>query len=160
MPSSNWIYRRLGFGIAVSLCILAFTACEYEVPITSSPTRKVQERLLGNWISQDGKEHMRVRRLDDNIYIVYYDGDLFRAYHSDVANTPFVSVQDINSNDRKYAYVVWKLSDDSEHLKLRSVNRDVIPKEKKNSTAVAKFLEENANNPDLLGEEIQFNKET
>ncbi|PYL42433.1 MAG: hypothetical protein DMF42_06840 [Verrucomicrobia bacterium] len=160
MPSSNWIYRRLGFGIAVSLCILAFTACEYEVPITSSPTRKVQERLLGNWISQDGKEHMRVRRLDDNIYIVYYDGDLFRAYHSDVANTPFVSVQDINSNDRKYAYVVWKLSDDSKDLRLRSVNRDVIPKEKKNSTAVAKFLEENANNPDLLGEEIQFNKET
>jgi hypothetical protein len=160
VPSSNWIYRRLGFGIAVSLCILAFTACEYEVPITSSPTRKVQERLLGNWISQDGKEHMRVRRLDDNIYIVYYDGDLFRAYHSDVANTPFVSVQDINSNDRKYAYVIWKLSDDSKHLRLRSVNRDVIPKEKKNSTAVAKFLEENANNPDLLGEEIQFNKET
>jgi len=82
---------------------------------------------------------MRVRRLDDNIYIVYYDGDLFRAYHSDVANTPFVSVQDINFNDRKYAYVVWKLSDDSEHLKLRSVKGDVIPKEKKNSTAVAKF---------------------
>jgi len=120
----------------------------------------VQEQVLGNWISQDGNEHMRVRRLDDNIYIVYYDGDLFRAYHSDVANTPFVSVQDINSNDRKYAYVVWKLSDDSKDLRLRSVNRDVIPKEKKNSTAVAKFLEENANNPDLLGEEIQFNKET
>ena len=154
------IGRGSGFGIAVSLCVLVFTACEYEVPITSSPTRKVQERLLGNWISQDGKEHMRVRRLDDNIYIVYYDGDLFRAYHSDVANTPFVSVQDINSNDRKYAYVVWKLSDDSKDLRLRSVNRDVIPKEKKNSTAVAKFLEENANNPDLLGEEIQFNKET
>ena|SRR5439155_4456314 len=47
--------------------------------------------------------------------------------------------KDINFNDRKYAYVVWKLSDDSEHLKLRSVKGDVIPKEKKNSTAVAKF---------------------
>jgi len=103
---------------------------------------------------------MRVRRLDDNIYIVYYDGDLFRAYHSDVANTPFVSVQDINSNDRKYAYVVWKLSEDSKHLRLRSVNHDVIPNEKKNSSAIARFLEENATNPDLLGEEIQFNKET
>jgi hypothetical protein len=52
----------------------------------------VQEQVLGNWISQDGKEHLRVRRLDENIYIVYYDGDLFRAYHSDVADTPFVSV--------------------------------------------------------------------
>jgi hypothetical protein len=160
VPSSTLIYRRSGFGIAVSLCILAFTACEYEVPITSSPTRKVQEQVLGNWISQDGKEHMKVRRLDDNIYIVYYDGDLFRAYHSDIADTPFVSVQDINSVGRKYAYVVWKLSDDSKQLRLRSVNRDVIPKEKKDSTAVAKFLKDNAKNPDLFGEEIEFNKET
>ena len=160
MPSSTLIYRRSGFGIAVSLCILAFTACDYEDPITSSPTRKVQERLLGNWISQDGKEHLKVRRQDDNIYIVCYDGDLFRAYHSDVADTPFVSVQDINFEDRTYAYVVWKLSDDSKQLRLRSVNRDVIPKEEKNSTAVAKFLKDKAKNPDLFGEEIEFNKET
>jgi len=160
VPSSTLIYRRSGFGIAVSLCILAFTACDYEDPITSSPTRKVQERLLGNWISQDGKEHLKVRRLDDNIYIVCYDGDLFRAYHSDVADTPFVSVQDINFEDRTYAYVVWKLSDDSKQLRLRSVNRDVIPKEEKNSTAVAKFLKDKAKNPDLFGEEIEFNKET
>jgi hypothetical protein len=89
-----------------------FSACEYEVPITPSPTQKVQERLLGDWTSADGKEKMKVRKLDDSIYIVYYDGDLFRAYHSDVAETPFASVQDLNSNDRKYAYVVWKLSDD------------------------------------------------
>jgi len=120
----------------------------------------VQERVLGNWISQDGNEQLRARRLDENIYIVYYDGDLFRAYHSDVADTPFVSVQDINSEDRKYAYVVWKLSDDSKQLILRSVDRDVIPKAKKDSTAVAKFLKDNAKNPDLFGEEIEFNKET
>jgi hypothetical protein len=157
---SKRICRGSGFGISVSLCILAFTACEYEVPITSSPTRKVQEQVLGTWISQDGKEHMRVRRLDENIYIVYYDGDLFRAYHSDVGDIPFVSAQDINSEDRKYAYVVWKLSDDSKQLRLRSVNRDVIPKEEKNSSAVAKFLKDNAKNPDLFGEEIKFNKET
>ncbi|HEX3232527.1 MAG TPA: hypothetical protein VHQ95_26340 [Pyrinomonadaceae bacterium] len=154
------ICRESGFGVAVSLCILAFTACEYEAPITSSPTRKVQERLLGNWISQDGKEHMRVRRLDDSIYVVYYDGDLFRAYHSDVAEMPFVSVQDINSNDRKYAYVVWKLSDDGKLLTLRNVKSDVIPKEQKDSARIAELLNENAKNPDLLGEEIEFNKET
>jgi hypothetical protein len=56
--------------------------------------------------------------------------------------------------------VVWKLSDDGKHLTLRSVNRNAIPQERKDSTAIAKFLEENAKNPDLFGEEIQFNKET
>ena len=148
------------FGAIVLLCIFAFTACDYEVLITPSPTRKVQERLLGNWTSSDGKEKMRVRRLDDSIYIVYYDGDLFRAYHSDIAEAAFVSVQDLNSSDRKYAYVIWNLSDDGKHLRLRSVNRNVVPQEKRDSTAIAKFLEENAKNPDLFGEEIQFDKET
>ena len=158
MTSSNLTRRSLGFGVAVCLCILVFNACEYEVPITSSPTRKVQEQLLGNWISLDGKENMRVRRLDDSTYVVYYDGDLFRAYHSDVAEMPLASVQDLNSKDRKYAYVVWKLSSDGKHLTLRSVNK-VIPKETKDSSEVAALLRKNARNPELFGEEIEFRKE-
>ena len=152
------IYRRLAFGVVVCLCILTFDACEYEVPITPSPTRKVQERLLGDWTSTDGKEKMKVRKLDDSVYIVYYDGDLFRAYHSDIGETPFASVQDLNSNDRKYAYVVWKLSDDSKHLSLRSVNK-LIPKETKDSATVAGLLTKNVRNPELFGEEIEFRKE-
>ncbi len=159
MNLSSLICRRLGFGVAICLSILAFAACEYEVPITPSPTRGVQERLLGDWVSLDGKEQMKVRRLDDSIYIVYFDGDLFRAYHSDVAETPFVSVQDINSSNRKYAYVVWKLLDDGKRLSLRNVKSTVIPKEQKDSARIAELLTENAKNPELFGEEIEFNKE-
>jgi hypothetical protein len=119
----------------------------------------VQEQLLGNWTSSDGKEKMRVRSLDDSIYIVYYDGDLFRAYHSDIAETPFVSVQDLNSHDRKYAYVVWKLSDNGSHLSLRNVSDKVVPKETKDSATVIGLLTKNAQNPELFGEEIEFRRE-
>jgi hypothetical protein len=119
----------------------------------------VEEQLLGNWSSLDGKEKMKVRRLDDSIYIVYFDGDLFRAYHSDVADTPFVSAQDLNSRDRKYAYVVWKLSNDGKRLSLRSVQSKVVPKGKKDSAEIAELLKENARNPELFGEGIEFNKE-
>ena len=69
-----------------------------------------------------------MRRLDDSTYVVYYDGDLFRAYHSDVAETPFATVQDLNSSDRKYAYVIWKLSDDGKNVRLWNVNDKVVPK--------------------------------
>ena len=100
-----------------------------------------------------------MRRLDDRTYVVYYDGDLFRAYHSDVTEIPLVSVQDLNSNDRKYAYVTWKLSDDRNRLTLRSVNDKVVPKEMKNSTTAAALLTKNARNPELFGEEIEFRKE-
>ena len=159
MTSSNVTYRRIIFGVVVGLCILVFNACQFEVPITSSPTRKVQEQLLGNWVSLDGKENMRVRRLDESTYVVYYDGDLFRAYHSDVAEMPLASVQDLNSNDRKYAYVAWKLSDDGKRLSLRNVSDKVIPKETRNSATVAALLTKNMRNPELFVEEIEFRKE-
>ena len=158
MSSSN-VARLRAAAAVIAVCVLALTACQYEVPITSSPTRKVQERLLGDWTSADGKEKLKLRSLDDSVYVVYYDGDLFRAYHSDVAETPFVSVQDLNSSDRKYSYVIWKLSDDGKFLKLRNVSDKVVPKETKDSAAVVALLTKNASNPDLFGEEIEFRKE-
>jgi hypothetical protein len=155
---SNSAWLRV-VGVAIALCSLAFTACQYDVPITSGPTRKVQEQLLGDWTSDDGKEKLKLRSLDDSIYIVYYNGDLFRAYHSDVAETPFASVQDLNSRDRKFAYVLWKLSDDGKLLRLRNVNDKVVPKETKDSATIAALLKENATNSELFGEEIEFRKE-
>jgi hypothetical protein len=128
-----------------------FAACQYEVHHAKSPHAASRNGYLTGFL--DGKEQMKTRRFDDNIYIVYYDGDLFRAYHSDVADTPFVSVQDINSNDRKYAYVLWKLSDDGKRLTLRSVQSKVVPKGKKDSAEVAELLKGNARNPELFGEE-------
>lgn len=157
MSSSNFAWLRVA--VVIGLFALACTACQYDVPVTSGPTRKVQERLLGDWTSDDGKEKLKLRSLDDSTYIVYYDGDLFRAYHSDVAEAPYVSVQDLNSNDRKYAYMIWKLSDDGKFLRLRNVNEKVVPKGTKDSATVVALLTKNASNPELFGEEIEFKKE-
>ena len=146
-------------GVVICLCALTFSACQYDVPITSGPTRNVQERLLGNWTSADGQEKLKLRKFDDSTYIVYYDGDLFRAYHSDIGEISFATVQDLDSNDRKYGYVIWKLSDDGEKLRLRNVNDTVIRKETKDSTTIIALLTKNARNPELFGEEIEFRKE-
>ena len=158
MSSSNSAWLP-AVGIAIGLCSLVFAACQYDIPITSGPTRKVQERLLGDWTSVDGKEKLKLRSLDDSVYVVYYDGDLFRAYHSDAADTSFATVEDLNSSDRKYAYVIWKLSDDGKNLTLRSVSDKVIPTETKDPATVVALLTKNAGNPDLFGEEIEFKKE-
>jgi hypothetical protein len=101
------------------------------------PPAKFRNHFSGTGFSGRQGEHERAA-LDDSTYVVYYDGDLFRAYHSDVAEMPLASVQDLNSNDRKYAYVVWKLSDDGKHLTLRSVNK-VIPKETKAPLRLLRF---------------------
>jgi len=91
-----------------------------------------------------------------NLYSYAY---LLRAYRSDVGTIPFTSVQDSKSRDRKYAYVIWKLSDDGEKLRLRNVNDTVIRKETKDSTTIIALLTKNARNPELFGEEIEFRKE-
>ena len=153
------IIRKFTAGIIAVACFFSLSGCEYEVPLTAKPTRNVDEKLLGDWISTDGKEKMKVRRLDDSIYIVSYNGDLFRAFHSEVAKTSFVSVQDIDSPDRKYAYFRWKLSDDGKRLGLRLVNNKVISNDNKDSETIQKLVEKNFQNPELLGDETQFSKE-
>jgi hypothetical protein len=156
---SRVIWRPFVFCGLASFWLLWVAGCQYEVPITASPTRKVELGLLGDWRSLDGKEDLRVRRLDDSTYAIYYDGDLFRAYHSDIGETPFASVQDLNSNDRKYSYILWKLSDDGKTLKLRNVSDEVIPKQTKDSATVVALLTKNARNPELFGEQIEFTKQ-
>lgn len=105
------IYRKLALVAVAVVCCLSFSGCDgdYAVPITSRPTRKIDQRLLGNWVSKDGTDKLKVRSLDDSIYIVSYNGDLFRAFHSDVGKTSFVSLQDIESTGRKYSYLTYKL---------------------------------------------------
>jgi hypothetical protein len=146
------------FILRVCLCLIVLAGCQYDVPITSSPTGKVQEGLLGNWMSIDGKELMKVRPFDESTYIVYYDGDLFRAHHSDIDGTPLVTVQDLNPGNRKFAFISWKLSDYGKTLTLRSVNDTVVPAATKDSTAVVALLKQNAHNPELFGEEGVFKK--
>ena len=58
----------------------------------------------------------------------------------DVAESSFATVQDLNSSDRKYAYVVWKLSDDGRNLRLRNVNDKVVPKKTRDSATIVAFL--------------------
>ncbi len=154
-------YRRVALGMMVAVCCLSFGACDgdYAVPITSNPTRKVDQRLLGNWVSKDETDKMKVRRLDDSIAIVSYNGDLLRAFHSDVGKTPFITVQDIDSAGRKYVYLTYKLSDDGKRLDLRVVNTKVIPKETKDSVSVQNLLKKNLQNSELFGDEAQFTKE-
>ena len=146
------------FGIVAAACCLIGSGCIYDVPITSQPTRKLDANLLGNWSSKDGKSKMKVVKLDDSNYIVSCDGDLYRAYHSDVANTPFMSVQKLEGDKPQYAYWDWRLSDDG-ILHLRNVNDKLVPDNTKDSASVQKLLKENLQNPALFEDEIQMSKD-
>jgi hypothetical protein len=55
--------------------------------------------------------------------------------------------------------MVWKLSDDGQHLRLRNVSDKVVSKETADSAGVVALLTKNVRNPGLFGEEIEFRKE-
>jgi hypothetical protein len=156
---SSLNFAWLQVGAAIGLCSLAFTACQYDIPITSGPTRKVQERLLGDWMSADGKEKLKLRSLDDSIYILTTTV-LFFALTT--PTSPKHLSQLFRTSTRAIASMLlsfWKLSDDGKNLRLRSVNDQVVLKETWDSATVVALLTKNARNPELFGEEIEFQKE-
>lgn len=146
---------------ALATCLL-LTACNYDVPLTKQPTRKINARLLGNWATVDKDDHrellMSVRRLDDSNYVVAMDGDIYRAFHSDFAGTAFLSVQNLQpgGDDRKYVYFAWQLSTDGMQLSLKGVSTRVVPEETKDRAALQKLIQTNLANPKLYGETIVF----
>ncbi|HEY3026218.1 MAG TPA: hypothetical protein VGJ55_08725 [Pyrinomonadaceae bacterium] len=155
------VCAKLTLAFVATVCCLSFSGCDgdYAVPITSTPTRKIDQRLLGNWLSKDGSDKIKVRKLDDSIYIVSFNGDLYRAFHSDLGGTAFISAQEIDSSDRKYAYLAYKLSDDGKRLSVRAVNTKLIPKETNSSVRVQKLLKINLQSAELFDDEAQFDRD-
>jgi hypothetical protein len=148
----------------LSACaMLLLSGCDFDFPLTAQPTRAVDQRLIGNWRSREDKEHkseqMNVRKLDDSTYIVSYEGDLYRAHHSDLGGLALLSVQDLNPAPGSYLYMQYQLSADGTHLVLKPVSAKFVPATAKDHAAVAKFIRENAGNPKLYGEDCAFERQ-
>lgn len=142
-------------------CLL-ISGCDYEVPLTPAPTHQIDARLLGDWVAAgpDAKkeEQLQVRQWDDTTYAATIDGDVYRVYHSDFASTAFVSVQDLNSDARKYLFYRWSLSADGRHLTLQNVSTKVIPDTTKTGAALQKLIKQSLTNPKLFNDELHFTR--
>lgn len=150
-------------GLCSAICLFA-AGCNYDFALTEQPTQKVDGRLIGNWVAVDqdnGKpESMQVRRLDDSTYAVAFDEDIYRAFHSDFAGQPFLSVQNLQpgGDDRKYLVMTWALSPDARQLTLRTVSTKVVPEATKDRAALEKLIQANLANPKLYSDPIVFTR--
>jgi len=146
--------------MAASALLLA--GCNYDVPLTAKPTHKIDARLLGDWTVVDKEsqkeEHLSVRALDDNTYVVAFDDDIYRAFHSDFAGAAFVSVQDLNADNRKYVYFTWQLSADNTQLTLQGVSNKIVPESTKDRAGLQKLIKANLANPALFGDPLTFSR--
>lgn len=142
-------------------CLL-LSGCDYEFPLTSTPSSGVNPRLLGDWIAtkQSGEDEptLHVRQWDDTHYAIAIDDELYRVHHSDVGKLPFISAQDLNSRNRRYAFFTWALSPDGNQLTLRRVRTEVIPEQTTTAQSLRQLVIENAGNPRLLDEPLLFSR--
>ena len=144
--------------VACTLSVFLLAGCIYKAPLTRQPTRPVEPRLVGDWISPDGKDRLKVRRLDDTHAIVQLNDMLFNAWHSDVGATPLATLQELESPERKYAYIAWRLSADGQRLYWRGVSQRLVPADVADSAAARALVEHNISNPALLDEEKEYRR--
>jgi len=146
----------------LAVTCLLFFGCDYDFPLTAKPTHKIDSRLVGDWApveKEDAKdEMMHVRDFDGSHYVVSMDKDIYRVFHSDFANTAFLSVQDLNSDNRRYLYFIWNLSEDGTQLSLKGVDTKVIPDTTKTATEVQRLIKQQLKNPHLFRDEIRFTR--
>ena len=137
-------------------------ACDYDFPATAGPTRTIEDKLVGDWVTFDKDEHkdlaMHVRKLDEFNYVISVDSDIYRAFHSDLDKLSLISVEDLNSANRKFLFYAWKLAGNGKELVLRRVTGKLIPESTKDPAEFQALLSKNAANPDLLGEELTFTR--
>ena len=149
--------------LALLSTLLVVNGCEFDVPITAEPTREIDVAPLGDWTStdwtdKDCKDQMKVRKYDQSSYVISYNGELYRAWHSDVAGAPFLTVQNLDSADRKYHYFAWSLTDGGKRLTLQRINTDLIPKGTSDSATVVKILQANSGSSQLFEDTARFTR--
>jgi len=145
--------RRCSQGLALVAMVAVLAGCIYDAPLTANATRRVDARLVGDWTSDDGKENLKVRTLDPTTYLLILNGDPFRGWHSDFADVPFVTVQDLDNPARKYAYLKYSLSGDGQRLTAYAVNSDLVPSTLKSSSEARRLLRASLENPKLFVDE-------
>ncbi|HYS54408.1 MAG TPA: hypothetical protein VER58_11675 [Thermoanaerobaculia bacterium] len=144
--------------VPVLVCALVFAGCDYDVPITEAPTRRVEPRLLATWtplVAGRESEKLRIQRIDDSRYVIFYEGDVYVAHHSDIAGTPLASVRTCG----RYLYFAWELSGDGRRLTVRQINSRVVPTETRDSAAVVRLIEANRANPYLLDDGFEYSRD-
>lgn len=158
----------------LSLALVLFSGCIYEVPMTPDHAIPVDPAMVGLWqgVPEPGKAdepdaRMLVLKYSDTEYVIRYpsgrDAMYFRGYPIKVGNLQCVQIQliggddqPVKGDDRRYHVVACKLADGV--LEVRTLNPDVISNQVTTSADLAKAIRANLANPDLFKDPGKFKK--
>lgn len=148
---------------AVLLCFL-LGSCIYEAPLTKSPTRKVDERLVGDWVSVEEKPSVvQIRKFDDSNFILIDGRSVYRVFHSDFEGVNFLSLQNLEtkgSSARKFAFIDYRF-EQPDRVRARAINKKVVPETLRTTSELQKRVRDHLKDPQLFNkDEIVYTRKT
>jgi hypothetical protein len=143
---------------------LLLSGCIYEAPLTESPTRTIDERLVGDWVSVEEKPSViQIRKFDDSNFILIDSGQVYRVFHSDFGNINFLSLQNLDSkgsSGRKFAFIDYRF-EQPDRVRARAINKNVIPDTLRTSSALQQSVRDHLKDAQLFNkEEIVYTRKT
>jgi hypothetical protein len=147
-----------------ALLFLLLGGCIYDAPLTESPTRKIDERLIGDWVSVEEKpDTIQIRKFDDSNFILIDGANIYRVFHSDFENISFLSVQNLDSSGssaRRFAFIDYQFEQPN-RVRARAINKDVISESLRTTAEIQKNLREHLQDKHLFNkEEIVYTRKT
>lgn len=118
--------RKIKFAFLFIIPVLFFTGCyDSEVPLSGTPTLKVDNRLIGSWISIPGDSREKeiallLQKFNENEYLVAWkEGDydeivIARGFDTKINNTNIMNLQgieSIESNKRTYIFIKYDFNE-------------------------------------------------
>lgn len=157
--------RRAVLWLAVSTLFLA--GCDYEVPLTEEHSIKIDSSVLGLWeiVSENGEpstsgDRLTILKYSDTEYLIHYpvgeDGIYYRGYSIRVGDITCVQTQVIGDSDgpagdddkNLYGVVIYILANGE--LEIKTLNKELISKELKDSEALRNAFLKHQKNEDLF----------
>ena len=143
---------------------LLLSSCIYDAPLTDAPTRKIDERLIGDWVSVEGKPSViQIRKFDD-IDLVLIDGrNIYRMFHPDFDGINFLSLQNLDSQWQFRAEICfYRLSfRTTDRVRARAINKSVIPDTLRTSSALQQTVRDHLEDAQLFNkEEIVYTRKS
>ena len=165
--------RKLNFAFLVLIPILFLSGCyESKVPLSKSPSSKVDTRLIRSWISipNDNKEKrisLLLRKFNENEYLIAWkEGEddetvIARGFTTKINNTNIINLQNIESleeNDRTYVFSKYDFNEKG-NLLINILSDDYANlkgKEFKSSKEFSDFVQKSISQKGLFGDSIEF----
>ena len=165
--------RKIKFAFLLLIPILFLIGCyESEVPLSEQPSLKVDNRLIGSWISipKDSKEKpiaLLLQKFNENEYLVVWrEGDydpirMARGFNTKINNTNIINLQNIElieANKRTYLFIKYDFNEKG-NLIINFIS-DNYPglkgKKFKTSEAFNNFVRKNISKEGFFEEIIEF----